>query len=91
MKYFFCLIEKCIIGSTCIFQSYATRIWALTIYVESLVVFASYSSFLIASLTLNYDPVPFKDIRGLHQHKDEFTFYILGQSAHQDAFAVSNL
>jgi len=59
------LISSCVTGQPEIFRSKSGRIVNLTSYMTSLVVMAAYSAFLISSLAVQHQHLPFRDLQGL--------------------------
>ena len=58
---------------------------------QCVLLYASYTSFLISYLTLNYDPAPFNSLEGMHKLRNKYRFYLLQGSSHEEKFAVSIL
>jgi len=59
------LICSCVTGLQDAFRSTSGRIVILTSYLTSLVLMAAYSAFLISSLAVQYQRLPFRDLQGL--------------------------
>ena len=58
-------ICSCFTGQPEVFKSTSGRIVMLTSYLTSLVLMAAYSAFLISSLTVQHQDMPFRDLQGL--------------------------
>ena len=61
------LIYLCVTGQPEVFKSTSGRIVILTSYMTSLVLMAAYSAFLISSLAVQHQHLPFRDLQGLLQ------------------------
>jgi len=61
------LIYLCVTGQPEIFKSTSGRIVTLTSHMTSLVLMAAYSAFLISSLAVQRQDLPFRDLQGLLQ------------------------
>ena len=61
------LIYLCVTGQPEIFKSTSGRIVILTSRMTSLVLMAAYSAFLISSLAVQQQNLPFRDLQGLLQ------------------------
>jgi hypothetical protein len=59
------LICSCVTGQPHVFRSTSVRIVILTSYMTSLVLMAAYSAFLISSLAVQHQHLPFRDFQGL--------------------------
>jgi len=59
------LIYLFVIGKPDVFKSTSGKIVIFTSYVTSFVIMAAYSAFLISSLAVQYEGLPFKDLQGL--------------------------
>jgi len=59
------LICSCVTGQPEVFRRTAGRIIILTSYMMSLVLMAAYSAFLISSLAVQHQHLPFRDFQGL--------------------------
>jgi len=59
------LICSCVTGQPDVFKSTSARIVLLTLYMTSLVLMAAYSAFLISSLAVQRQHLPFRDLQGL--------------------------
>jgi hypothetical protein len=59
------LICACVIGQPDVFRRTSGRIVILTSYMTSLVLMAAYSAFLISSLAVQHQHLPFRDLQGL--------------------------
>ncbi|KAF2367430.1 Ionotropic glutamate receptor [Trinorchestia longiramus] len=57
-------------------RSPSYRMWLITVLVAVIILHVSYSSSLITLLTSDGMKEPFKDLRGLYQARDEYTFSI---------------
>ena len=59
------LICSCVTGQPDVLRSTSGRIVILTSYMTSLVLMAAYSAFLISSLAVQHQHLPFRDLQGL--------------------------
>ena len=59
------LICSCVTGQPEVFKITSGRILILTSYVTSLVVMAAYSAFVMSSLAVQHQHLPFRDLQGL--------------------------
>ena len=59
------LICSCVTGQPEVFKITSGRILILTSYVTSLVVMAAYSAFVMSSLAVQHQRLPFRDLQGL--------------------------
>jgi hypothetical protein len=59
------LICSCVTGQPDVFRRTSGRIVILTSYMTSLVLMAAYSAFLISSLAVQHQHLPFRDLQGL--------------------------
>ena len=59
------LIYLCVTGQPEVFKSTSGRIVILATYMTSLVLMAAYSAFLISSLAVQRQDLPFRDLQGL--------------------------
>jgi len=57
----------CVTGQPEVFKSTSGRIVTLTSHMTSLVLMAAYSAFLISSLAVQHQDLPFRDLQGLLQ------------------------
>jgi hypothetical protein len=55
----------CVTGQPVVIKNTSVRIVILTSYLTSLVLMAAYSAFLISSLAVQHQHLPFRDLQGL--------------------------
>ena len=84
------LICSCVTGQPEVFKSPSGRIVILTSYLTSLVLMAAYSAFLISSLAVQRQDLPFRDLQGL-LHDDSYKLGVLRNSFQFNMFDVCGI
>ena len=77
----------CVMGQQVVFKNTSSRIVILTSYVTALVLMAAYSAFLISSLALQHQHLPFKDLQGL-LHDGSYRLGVMGNGSAFSSFRV---
>jgi len=78
----------CVAGQPEVFKSTSGRIVVLTSNMTSVVLMAAYSAFLISSLAVQHQHLPFKDLQGL-LHDGSYRLGVLRNSSDFNMFEVS--
>ena len=81
------LIYLCVTGQPEVFKSTSGRIVTFTSYVTSFVLMAAYSAFLISSLAVQHQHLPFRDLQGL-LHDGSYRLGVLRNSSGLNMFDV---
>jgi len=81
------LIYLCVTGQPEVFKSISGRIVIFTSYMVSIVLMAAYSAFLISSLAVQHQDLPFRDLQGL-LHDGSYRLGILRNSYGFNIFEV---
>jgi hypothetical protein len=84
------LICSCVTGQPDVFRRTSGRIVILTSYIMSLVLMAVYSAFLISSLAVQHQHLPFRDLQGL-LYDGSYRLGILRNSSYINMFNVSEI
>jgi hypothetical protein len=84
------LVCLCVTGQPEVFRSTSGRIVIFTSYMTSLVVMAAYSAFLISSLAVQHQHLPFRDLQGLLYDRS-YRLGVLGNSYQFSIFYVCGI
>jgi hypothetical protein len=77
----------CVMGQQVVFKNTSSRIVILTSYITALVLMAAYSAFLISSLAVQHQHLPFKDLQGL-LHDGSYRLGVMGNGSAFSSFRV---
>jgi len=80
----------CVTGQPVLIKSTSARIVMLTSYMTSLVLMAAYSAFLISSLAVQHQHLPFRDLQGL-LHDGSYRLGVLKDSSYLNIFNVCGI
>jgi hypothetical protein len=81
------LICSCVTGQPEVFKNTSARIVIFTSYMTSLVLMAAYSAFIISSLAVQHQHLPFRDFQGLLRD-GSYKLGVTRDSAHLNDFKV---
>jgi hypothetical protein len=84
------LISLCVTGQPDEVKSTSGRIVIMTSHITSLVVMAAYSAFVISSLAVQHQNLPFKDLQGL-LHDGSYKLGVLGDTSEFNIFDVREM